>query len=59
MYLPVPGFEPMSYVFLGECDTHWPTAKVLLCEEKFFLSALNPLNNTLKNVKQISGNQSK
>ena len=23
MYVPVPGFEPTSSVFLGECVTHW------------------------------------
>ena len=21
--MPIPGFEPMSFVFLGKCVTHW------------------------------------
>ena len=25
MYLPVPGFEAMSFVFLGECVIHYTT----------------------------------
>ena len=38
MFLPVPGFEPMSSVFLGECVTHSATvADALHCLSENFI----------------------
>ena len=38
IYLPVPGIEPTSSVFLGECVTHYATVVTLQREAKLHIN---------------------
>ena len=49
MFLPVPGFEPTSSVFLGECVTHSATvADALHCLSENFIKPVSLMNELIR-----------